>query len=136
MKFLSFAVAFLLCLGLAVWKKERFGFRAVSTIREQTIDATAPLALRKLTAVEYAAARRKLLPKSSLIQEGSCLELLASYADFYATDRAVAAVSGNMVWELLGDEADAPGLIAALGLTSATVRTPGPERPFAMGIGV
>ena len=115
---------------------ERFDFRAVSTIHERTIDAAAPLPLRKLTAGEYAAARRKLLPKHSLIQEGPCLELLAGYADFYATDRAVAAVSGNMVWELLGDEADAPGLIAALGLTSATVRTPGPGRSFAMGIGV
>ena len=102
---------------------ERFGFRAVSTIREQTIEAATPLPLRKLSADEYAAARRKLLPKASL------------YADFYATDRAVAAVSGNMVWELLGEISDAPGLIAALGLPTATVRTPGPGRPFAMALG-
>ncbi len=114
---------------------ERFGFRAVSTIREQTIEAAAPLPPRKLTVDEYAAARRALLPKSSLIQEGPCLALLSGYADFYATDRAVAAVSGDMVWELLGDERDAPGLIAALGLPTATVRTPGPGRPFAMGLG-
>jgi hypothetical protein len=40
-----------------------------------------------------------------------------------------------MVWELLGEEADAPGLIAALALESATVRTPGKDRPFAMAIG-
>lgn len=114
---------------------ERFGFRAVSTIREQTIEAAAPLPLKKLTADEYAAARKKLLPAHSLIQEGACLSLLSGYADFYATVRAVAAVSGDMVWELLGDERDAPGLIAALGLPTATVRTPGPGRPFAMGLG-
>ena len=113
----------------------RFGFRAVSTIREQTIEAAAPLPLRKLTVDEYAAARRKLLPKASLLQEGPCLALLSGYADFYATDRAVAAVSGDMVWELLGEISDAPGLIAALGLPTATVRTPGPGRPFAMGLG-
>lgn len=114
---------------------ERFGFRAVSTIRELTLSAAAPLPLKKLTADEYAAARKKLLPAHSLIQEGACLALLSGYAKFYATDRAVAAVSGDMVWELLGDENDGPGLIAALGLPSATVRTPGPGRPFAMGLG-
>ena len=114
---------------------ERFGFRAVSTIREFTLSASAPLPLKKLTADEYAAARKKLLPAHSLLQEGACLSLLSGYADFYATDRAVAAVSGDMVWELLGEISDAPGLIAALGLPTATVRTPGPGRPFAMGIG-
>ena len=114
---------------------ERFGFRATSTIREQIIEAATPLPLRKLTADEYAAARKKLLPAHSLIQEGVCLSLLSGYADFYATDRAVAAVSGDMVWELLGEISDAPGLIAALGLPTATVRTPGPGRPFAMGLG-
>ena len=114
---------------------ERFGFRAVSTIREFTLSASAPLPLKKLTTGEYADSRKKLLPAHSLLQEGPCLSLLAGYADFYATDRAVAAVSGDTVWELLGDENDAPGLIAALGLPTATVRTPGPGRPFAMGLG-
>lgn len=114
---------------------ERLGFRPVSTIREERISAGAPLAIRKLTKAEYAQVRRKLLPKHSLIQEGPCLELLSGYANFYATDRAVAAVSEDMVWELLGDKSDAPGLLAALGLPSATVRTPGPGRAFAMGIG-
>ena len=114
---------------------ERFGFRAVSTIHEFTVSASAPLPLKKLTADEYAAARKKLLPAHSLIQEGACLALLADYADFYTTDRSVAAVSGDTVWELLGEISDAPGLIAALGLPTATVRTPGPGRPFAMGLG-
>ena len=114
---------------------ERFGFRAVSTIREFTLSASAPLPLKKLTTGEYADSRKKLLPAHSLLQEGPCLSLLAGYADFYATDRAVAAVSGDMVWELLGDVSDASGLIAALGLPTATVRTPGPGRPFAMGLG-
>lgn len=114
---------------------ERFGFRAVSTIREFPVSASTPLPLKKLTAEEYAAARRNLLPKSSLIQEGPCLALLSGYADFYATDRSVAAVSGDMVWELLGEISDAPGLIGALGLPTATVRTPRPGRPFAMGLG-
>ena len=115
---------------------ERFGFRAVSAIGEKTVAAGTPLPIRPLTAAEYAELRRKNLPAHGLIQEGPCLDLLAGYANFYATAHAVAAVSEQMVWELLGDEGDAPGLIAALGLPSAQVRTPGPGRPFAMGIGI
>ena len=113
---------------------EHFGFRRIGTISEKRITATAPLPIRTLTAAEYAEARRKLLPAHSL-QQTACLPLLAGYADFYATPRAIAAVSGQMVWELLGEDADAPGLIAALSLESATVRTPGGDRPFAMAIG-
>lgn len=115
---------------------ERFGFQSASTIRETTVPAGDPLPLRKLTASEYAAARRALLPGRALIQEGAALDLLSGYADFCATPRAVAAVSGRMVWELLGDETDAPGLLAALGIPEATVRTPGEGCPFAMAIGI
>lgn len=114
---------------------ERFGFRAVSTISEKQISAAAPLPIRRLTASEYAALRRACLPEHSLLQEGEILDLLGGYSSFYATPRAVAAVSGSMVWELLGDESDAPGLLAALSLPTATIRTPGSDRPFAMAIG-
>ena len=114
---------------------ERFGFRAVSTIREIQVTAGEILPIRRLMVSEYAAARRELLPERGLLQEGPCLELLSGYADFYATPRSLAAVTGDMVWELLGDGADAPGLIAALGLERASVRMPGPGRPFAMALG-
>ena len=114
---------------------ERFGFRAVSTIQEETVAAGAPIPIRRLTLEAYARLRRSYLPERSLVQEGPCLELLDGYAEFYATDRAIAARSADMIWELLGDAADGPGLIAALGLKSATIRSPGRGRPFAMGIG-
>ena len=114
---------------------ERFGFQAVSTIREVEIGAGEALPIRRLTVSEYAAARRNLLPERGLLQEGPCLDLRSGYADFYTARGAVAAVTGDMVWELLGDEAAAPGLIAARGLKSATVRMPGPGRPFAMALG-
>ena len=115
---------------------ERFGFRAVSTIREERTAPGAPLPLRELTVQEYAQTRRRFLPEHALLQEGPCLELYSGYAKFYATKRAVAAVSADMVWELLGDVSDAPGILAALGLDSVAVRTPGEGRPFAMGLGV
>ena len=114
---------------------ERFGFRAAGTIRETEIGAGEPIPIRKLTVSEYAAARGELLPANGLLQEGACLDVLSGYAEFIAAEDAVAAVSGGMVWELLGDESAAPGLIAALGLESATVRMPGTGRPFAMALG-
>ena len=113
----------------------RLGFRTAGTITERTVSAAAPLPIRPLSTEEYAALRRKLLPENGVLQEGPCLQLLAGYAKFYATSHAIAAVSGDTVWELLGDLDVAPGLIAALGLESATVRTPGGGRPFAMAIG-
>ena len=114
---------------------QRFGFRTVSTIREMRITAGTPLPIRRLSTGEYAALRRTYLPAHSLLQEGPCLDLLAGYANFYATPNAVAAVTDGTVWELLGDPDDAPGLLGALGLPSASVRTPGDGRPFAMAIG-
>lgn len=115
---------------------ERFGFQVVSTIREDFVTAGTPLPIRELTAAEYAEARRALLPAHSLIQEGAALALFSGYAKFFATEHALAAVSDHMVWELLGDPSDAPGLLGALHLPAATIRTPGDGRPFAMGIGV
>lgn len=115
---------------------ERLGFRTAGTIREERVTAAAPIPIRRLTAEGYAAARRAYLPEHSLIQEGPCLALFSGYADFYATEHALAAVTGDLVWELLGDSADTPGLLGALGLKSAAVRTPGPGRPFAMALGV
>ena len=114
---------------------ERFGFRSAGTIREAEIGAGEPIPIRKLTVSEYAAARRELLPGSGLLQEGACLDVLSGYAEFIAAEGAVAAFSGGMIWELLGDENAAPGLIAALGLEKATVRMPGTGRPFAMALG-
>lgn len=114
---------------------ERFGFSAVSSIREEPVSAGTPLPIRKLTVSEYAALRRRYLPANGVLQEGPALELLDGYADFYATDRALCSVSGRLVWELLGDFTDAPGILGALGIPEATVRTPGEAQPFAMGIG-
>lgn len=114
---------------------ERFGFSTVSTIREETVTAGIPLPLRKLTVSEYAALRRRYLPANGVLQEGPALELLDGYADFYATDHALCAVSGRLVWELLGEPSDGPGILGALDIPVATVRTPGSSHPFAMGVG-
>ena len=114
---------------------ERFGFSAVSTIGQETVLSGAPLPLRKLSISQYAALRREHLPPNGVIQEGAALELLEGYADFYATENALCAVSGQLVWELLGDKRDAPGILGALGISEATVRSPGEGLPFSMAIG-
>lgn len=115
---------------------ERFGFRTVSTIGSRLVRSGEPAPVQKLNVSQYAALRRSLLPEHGIIQEGACLEVLAGYADFYATANAVAAVGEGTILELLGDEGDAPGILAALGYSCGVVRTPGEERPFAMGIGI
>lgn len=115
---------------------ERLGFRQVSTIREELIPAGPPLPLRRLNVSEYAQLRRSKLPANGVVQEGPALELLSGYADLYATGHALCAVSGKMVWELLGEEADAPGILGTLDLPAAIVRTSGGDQPFAMGIGL
>lgn len=115
---------------------ERLGFRTVSSIREETVRAGAPIPVRKLNTAEYAVLRRTCLPENALVQEGPCLDLLAGYARFYASERAVAAVTDSTVWELLGDASEAPGLLASLNIPEASVRIPGEGRPFAMGAGV
>ena len=79
--------------------------------------------------------KRRFVPPLPCPSAGSPQQNTPKPAAERSLPRAVAAVSGQMVWELLGEEADAPGLIAALKLESATVRTPGKDRPFAMAIG-
>lgn len=114
---------------------ERFGFSPVSSICEETVTAGTPLPLRKLTVPEYATLRKMYLPANGVLQEGPALSLLDGYADFYAAENALCAVSGKVVWELLGDRNAAPGILGALHIPEALVRTPGGDRPFAMGIG-
>ena len=114
---------------------ERFGFRTVSAICQETVLPGAPLPLRRLSLCEYAKLRRAYLPANGVVQEGAALELLEGYADFYATEHALCAVSGRLVWELLGDKGDAPGILGALEISEAILRTPGEDKPFAMGIG-
>ncbi len=114
---------------------EKFGFSVCSSIREISAEAGEPVPVRRLTAAEFGELRRDYLPSKGIRQEGEALELLASYAHFYASPHALAAVSGGNVLEFLGDEQELPGLLAALGLGRAEVRMPGESRPFAMGRG-
>lgn len=95
-----------------------------------------PVPIRKISAAEYADARRNATPEGSPQPDAKAVAFLETLADLYAGDGFQAAVSNETkhlrILEYLGDRKDLPGLIAALGATEATVRAPGGDTPFAM----
>ena len=113
----------------------RMGYRDFGGIRQFTCAAAAPVLLRRLEAAEFAALRRTYLPANSVVQEGENLAFLSKWAEFYAGDDFLLTVTreGEQCWvpELLGNPDAAPGITAALGVKTATFRTPG-NAPFAM----
>ncbi len=70
----------------------------------------APSDLTPVTALEYAAARRALLPPGGVVQEGPALDLLARYADFYRGEGGVVAKAreDGRILECLGIASEAP----------------------------
>ncbi len=114
---------------------EKMGYRTCSSICEFSCEAGMPIPLETIDAARYAALRAHYLPEGGVVEEGAALRLLRTYASFYAGDSFVLAAhregSHLTVCELLGN-ADAPGIVAALGCQSGTFRTPGEGRPFAM----
>ena len=95
-----------------------------------------PVPIRKITAAEYANARRQAAPAGSPQPGNRAVAFLETLADLYEGSSFLAAVSNETehlrILEYLGDRKDLPGLIAALGATEATVRAPGDTAPFAM----
>lgn len=115
----------------------RMGFSPCTTISEiHCIPALPAAPLRQISAADYARARRELLPRCSVLQEGENLAFLNSFARFYAGPGwlAVISVEGTHAHcpELLGDTAAGPHILSALGLTSGLFRCPGNSRKFAM----
>lgn len=115
---------------------EKMGYSVMSGVDSITCSAAQPpVALRQVSAEEYALSRRRLLPVGGVLQEDENLTFLASWAKLYiGKDFVLAAVidgSHLQGLELLGDASAAPGILTALGLESGTFRTPG-KKPYAM----
>ncbi|MBR3973435.1 MAG: GNAT family N-acetyltransferase [Oscillospiraceae bacterium] len=117
----------------------KMGYTHWTTVSEFTCEAAEeaePLLL--VEKEEYAALRRMLLPEGSLIQEKEDLDLLASLAAFFSGSGILAAVTVMdeklICHELLGSSNAAPRILRSLGCKSGFFRTPGGEKPFAMGI--
>lgn len=113
---------------------ERMGYVAAGFRRELKASAGTPLPLREVGISEYARIRDRLLPAYGIRQESGNLEFLHRFARFYAGEGFAAAVSreGAYCPEFLGDLTALPGLLAALELPEAAVRTFGGEKAAAM----
>ena len=113
------------------------GYLPAAGIREclQAASDTA-VPVRLISAREFAQLRPALLPPDSVLQEGENLDFLASIAYFYQGPGFLATVSREpehlRILEYLGDYRQVGNLIAALGSTEATVRSPGNCQPYSM----
>ena len=114
---------------------EQLGYVTSGYIRRFTASSAAePADLIPLSPTEYCLRRRQFLPKNGIRQEGSTLELLGTFAYFYASKNALLCIAKAepLIFEFLGDPNDAPGILAALGVSAAEFQTYGNEIPYAM----
>ena len=119
----------------AMYKK--MGYRDCTSVAEFfCTDDPYALPIHAIDCAEYARLRREYLPEGGVVQEGSNLAFLNTYAKFYkGMDFLLAAApdEGSLFgMELLGNRAAAPGILCALGYPQGTFRTPGDKKPFAM----
>lgn len=114
---------------------EKMGYTCFGGIHQWQCSATAPIAIRELSAETYAIARKQHLPANSVLQEGPLLKFLSTYTRFYQGDDFLlcgAEDAGKFIcYELLGNTDAAAGILAALGYETGTFRTIG-DSPFAM----
>ena len=112
-------------------------YRICGSVDEFACNASgAPVALRTVDSVTYAALRRNLLPAGSILQEGETLTFLNRFSKFYTGDGFLLAATKEReqltVHEYLGDPALAPAITAALGAVCGRFRCPGTQKSFAM----
>jgi len=115
----------------------KMGYDDCTTITSLSCAASDSAAeIRNVGAEEYAALRRTLLPKNSVLQEGISLTFLAAQAQLFAGDDFLLAAwrEEDMLhgMELLGNAAAAPGILRALGCNTGNFQIPGAEKAFAM----
>lgn len=114
----------------------KMGYRPATGVAAFYASPAAALPLKKISAAEYGALRRALLPPGGVLQEAENLTFLATQAEFYAGADFVAAVTADgdhlHCHELLGSRSAAAGIVAALNCRSGFFRVPGEEIPFAM----
>ena len=112
----------------------RLGYETLSWQERFTAAAGKPIPMTRLSADDYAHARREYLTENGVVQEGENLALLEEMAEFFQGDGFLAAVApgeGECL-ELLGDKSFAPSITAAVGLEHCEFRAPGHSHPYAM----
>ena len=115
----------------------KMGYEKCTTVGKLACHAgKIPVDIRNVGTEEYAALRRKYLPKHSVLQEGIQLPFLAAQAQLLAgQDFLLAAwLEGDTLhgMELLGNANAAPGILRTLGCEKGIFQTPGANQPFSM----
>ena len=114
----------------------KMGYLPATTLDEVFCAGSAPCPVTEITATDYADRRAALAPNGSLSPGKAALSFMAQLVRFYTGNGFLAAVSREQehlrILEYLGEPDSAPALVAALGATEATVRTPGKQKEFAM----
>lgn len=114
---------------------ERLGYVTSGFVSFFEADAGAePIPLKPLSAAEHALLRRQLLPEDGIRQEDITLDFLHRFADVYAAEDALICIDPEekTVLEYLGNPNRAPGILSALGIRHAKLRTVGNDTPFVM----
>lgn len=114
---------------------ERLGY--VTSGFVDFFEATAaeiPVPLKRLSEAEHALLRHQLLPKDGICQSNVTLEFFHRFAQVYGANGALICIDPEekTVLEYLGDPSSVPGILAALGIAHARIRTPGKAHPFVM----
>lgn len=115
---------------------EKASYRPFCPMQKLQITAGAPVCIRPINPAEYAKLRRAYLPENGIVQEGQTLSFLESYTRFYAGEGFICCCAREEdtvhFQEYLGDPAQLPGTVGALGRKQGTVRLRGGSEPFAM----
>lgn len=116
---------------------QKKGYRICSRIGEfRSSASTRGVQLQRIGTSEYAALRRKFLPRGAILQENENLKFLEAQAEFYKGDGFLLAAmrKRDILYgvELLGNTAIAPDIVRSLGCTEGHFRTPDGDTPFAM----
>jgi ribosomal protein S18 acetylase RimI-like enzyme len=116
---------------------KKLGYRVATKVAEFSAVATdLPGLICEISPAEYAAWRKKYLPKGGVVQEGATVSYLATYAKFYKGEdfllSATKAGETLLVHEILGDTDDCGSILRALTCKDGRFRTPGEGQDFAM----
>lgn len=111
---------------------EKLGYQSFCPMEAVTVKAAKTASgLTKLTADAFGEKRAQRLRAGSVLQEGQTLSFLSAFASFYESGDNLFCVSEEnkkaFFQEYLGQAADLPGILAALGVTEGTVRIAGKE---------
>jgi len=115
---------------------QKMGYACFGGIEEVPAEAgNHSVALKNLTAQEYACLRRQFLPVRGLVQEAENLAFLQTQAQLFAGEDFLLAAQpeGDCLrgLEYLGDPTRLPGILQTLNKKKGLFRTPG-NKPFAM----